>query len=78
MMSASWILAHCALAFACHSRATLAYDNYGRRIGVARTGADSIAYQYDPASRLQTLGHKYTTPANNVDLGFAYNPGDCQ
>jgi RHS repeat-associated protein len=55
-------------------RANIAYDNYGRRNGVSRAGADSMGYQYDPVSRLKILSHGFTTTTNNLSLTFSYNP----
>ena len=55
-------------------RANIAYDNYGRRSGVSRASADSMGYQYDPASRLKTLSHAFTTTTNNLALDFEFNP----
>jgi RHS repeat-associated protein len=55
-------------------RANIAYDNYGRRNGVSRAGADSMGYQYDPVSRLKILSHGFTTTTNNLSLTFGYNP----
>jgi RHS repeat-associated protein len=55
-------------------RATIAYDNFGHRSGVSRAGADSMGYVYDPASRLKTFSHAFTTTTNNLALDFEYNP----
>jgi RHS repeat-associated protein len=55
-------------------RANIAYDNYGRRNGVSRAGADSMGYQYDPVSRLKILSHGFTTTTNDLSLTFGYNP----
>jgi RHS repeat-associated protein len=57
--------------------ASLFYDAQGRRDQLARDAAGSITqYGYDPISRLAALSHNLdgAGTANDVALGFAYNP----
>jgi RHS repeat-associated protein len=57
--------------------ASLFYDTQGRRDQLARDAAGSITlYGYDPISRLAALTHNLdgAGTANDVAMGFAYNP----
>jgi len=53
------------------------YDYHGRRTTTVR-GADlngtATGYSYDSASRLTTMSHNVAGTANDLTLGFAYNP----
>ena len=53
---------------------SIAYDNFGRRSSLARTGAGSTGYSYDGLSRLTSLSHDLAGTANDQALTFAYNP----
>jgi RHS repeat-associated protein len=55
--------------------ATFLYDDEGRRDALARPGA-TTSYDYDPASRLQALGHVFTQSASNVTMSHTYNAAD--
>jgi RHS repeat-associated protein len=55
--------------------ATFAYDDDGRRDFLTRPGAVT-SYDYDPASRLQALGHAFTQSVSDLTLSFTYNPAD--
>jgi RHS repeat-associated protein len=57
--------------------ASIFYDAQGRRDQLARDAAGSITlYGYDPISRLAALSHNLdgAGTANDVALGFGYNP----
>jgi RHS repeat-associated protein len=55
--------------------ATFVYDNDGRRDSLARSGI-TTSYDYDPASRLQALGHVFPETASNVIMTYTYNHAD--
>jgi YD repeat-containing protein len=54
----------------------IAYDPAGGGQGLALGpgGASAAAYGYDPAGRLQSLGHDLAGTASDQALTFAYNP----
>jgi len=54
--------------------ATYSYDNLGRRSGIARGNGTSTSYGFDPASRLSSLTQDLSGTANDLTLGFSYNP----
>jgi RHS repeat-associated protein len=51
-----------------------AYDNQGRRTGVTRGNGVTSAYGYDAVSRLTSLAHDLPGTANDLTLGYTYNP----
>ena len=54
--------------------ATYSYDGYGRRTGITRGNGTTTTYGYDNASRLTSLAHDLAGSANDLALGFGYNP----
>jgi YD repeat-containing protein len=55
--------------------ATFAYDDLGRRTSLARGNGTSTSYAYDSAARLSQLTQDLAGTANDLTLGFTYNPG---
>jgi RHS repeat-associated protein len=56
------------------SLVTIAYDQLGRRVSLARTGAGTTSYAYDNASRLQSLAHDLSGTPSDHTLTFSYSP----
>lgn len=56
--------------------ATFGYDSLGRRITLARGNGSTTTYTPDPVSRLSTLAHDLAGTANDLTLGFNYNPAN--
>ncbi|HEV2078767.1 MAG TPA: hypothetical protein VGR19_02555 [Allosphingosinicella sp.] len=54
--------------------ATFAYDDLGRRTSLTRGNGTVTDYAHDPVSRLQTLTQNLAGTANDLTLGFSYNP----
>jgi YD repeat-containing protein len=54
--------------------AAFAYDDLGRRISLTRGNGTVTSYAYDAASRLSSLGHDLAGAAQDLTLGFGYNP----
>ncbi len=56
--------------------AAYGYDNLGQLTGVTRAGGTgaSSGYGYDAFARLITLAHNPDGTANDLTLGFSYNP----
>ncbi|MEA3015888.1 MAG: hypothetical protein QOI38_610 [Sphingomonadales bacterium] len=54
--------------------ATFGYDSRGRRISLTRGNGATTTYSYDNASRLTELVQNPYGTANDLTLGFAYNP----
>ena len=56
--------------------ATFAYDSRGRRISLTRGNGAVTTYAYDNASRLSQLVQNPGGTAQDLTLGFAYNPAN--
>jgi RHS repeat-associated protein len=54
--------------------AAFAYDSLGRRISLTRGNGTTTTYAYDNASRLSQLVQNPLGTAQDLTLGFAYNP----
>ncbi|WP_174286081.1 RHS repeat domain-containing protein [Sphingomonas bacterium] len=54
--------------------ATFAYDDLGRRTSLTRGNGTVTGYAYDAASRLSGLTQDLAGTAQDLTLGFAYNP----
>ncbi|QNG45754.1 RHS repeat domain-containing protein [Sphingobium yanoikuyae] len=52
------------------------YDNLGRRSSFTRGNGTSTSYGYDPASRLTSLAQNLSGTANDLTIGYAYNPAN--
>ncbi|WP_084788092.1 RHS repeat domain-containing protein [Sphingomonas yabuuchiae] len=50
------------------------YDNLGRRLTLSRGNGTTTSYGYDAASRLTSLRQDLAGTAQDVTLGFTYNP----
>jgi YD repeat-containing protein len=55
-------------------RATIAYDNFGRRSGLGRVAGENTTYGYDAASRLNNLAQVFPGGAGTMTTGFTYSP----
>jgi RHS repeat-associated protein len=55
---------------------TFSYDVLGRRAGITRENSTSTTYAYDTSDRLSTLTQDLSGTANDLTLGFTYNPDD--
>jgi RHS repeat-associated protein len=53
---------------------TYAYDDLGRRKTLTRGNGVVTTYGFDPVSRLSSLVSDLTGTANDLTLGFSYNP----
>ncbi len=53
---------------------TYAWDNLGRRTGLTRGNGTTTSYSYDAVSRLSSLVQDLASTANDLTLGFGYNP----
>jgi YD repeat-containing protein len=54
--------------------ASFEYDNLGRRLTLSRGNGTTTSYDYDAASRLMSLKQDLAGTAQDVTLGFTYNP----
>lgn len=54
--------------------ATYGYDNLGQLTGITRGNGASSTYGYDAFARLTSLAQNPTGTADDVTLGFSYNP----
>ena len=54
--------------------ATFGYDQLGRRSSLIRGNGTSTTYAYDSVSRLETLTQNLPGTANDLTLGFTYDP----
>ena len=54
--------------------AAFAYDSLGRRISLTRGNGTTASYSYDNASRLSQLVQNPLGTAQDLTLGFTYNP----
>jgi RHS repeat-associated protein len=54
--------------------ATFGYDDLGRRTSLTRGNGTVTSYSYDPVSRLSQLVQNPAGTANDLTLGFSYNP----
>jgi YD repeat-containing protein len=54
--------------------ASFGYDDLGRRTGLTRGNGTSTSYGYDAVSRLTGLTNELAGTANDLQLGFTYNP----
>ena len=53
---------------------TYSYDDLGRRTSLSRGNGTGTSYSFDPASRLSQLVENLGGTANDLTLGFSYNP----
>jgi RHS repeat-associated protein len=53
---------------------TFNYDTLGRRTSLSRLNGATTSYSYDPVSRLSQLVQDAAGTANDLTLGFSYNP----
>lgn len=53
---------------------SFAYDNLGRRLSITRGNGTVTSYGYDEASRLLSLTQDLAGTAQDLTLGFGYNP----
>lgn len=56
--------------------ATYGYDDLGRRTTISRSNGAGSAYAYDGLSRLSSLIQNPSGTAQDVTLGFTYNPAN--
>ncbi|MFN4042272.1 MAG: RHS repeat-associated core domain-containing protein [Brevundimonas sp.] len=54
--------------------ASYGYDNLGRRASITRANGANTTYAYDAAGRLSGLTHDAAGTAQDLTLGFTYNP----
>ncbi|MFN4042270.1 MAG: RHS repeat-associated core domain-containing protein [Brevundimonas sp.] len=54
--------------------ASYGYDNLGRRASITRANGANTTYAYDAAGRLSGLTHNAAGTAQDLTLGFTYNP----
>ncbi|GAA0330367.1 hypothetical protein GCM10009087_45680 [Sphingomonas oligophenolica] len=54
--------------------ASYSYDNLGRRTSIARGNGTATSYGFDTVSRLTSLAQDLFGTANDLTLGFGYNP----
>jgi YD repeat-containing protein len=54
--------------------ASFGYDDLGRRTGLTRGNGTATGYGHDAVSRLGSLSNELAGTANDLTLGFGYNP----
>ncbi|MES2058361.1 MAG: RHS repeat-associated core domain-containing protein [Pseudomonadota bacterium] len=54
--------------------ATYSYDDLGRQLSLTTGNGAITSYTPDPLSRLSSLTHDLPSTANDLTLGFSYNP----
>ncbi|MES2054882.1 MAG: RHS repeat-associated core domain-containing protein [Pseudomonadota bacterium] len=54
--------------------AAYAYDDLGRQLSLTTGNGSITSYTPDPLSRLSSLTHDLPSTANDLTLGFSYNP----